>query len=155
MKSPNIVSTYSELEKLISDYEFEKAQNLIETSLTEDATKSMLVKIAGHTSGNLVYTFVSKVLQKDENSFWHKVASKVAFETFSDEHEAEKTGLYHILKAIEHDPTNWKMKEEALKHFRDGALPEKYIKPYAEAVLRQEPTNHIALMAVESEVEAF
>lgn len=146
------MTPYETLLGLCNEYRFDEASTFL-ANYDEAEQMKLIVRLAKKHASSLAYAFTSHMLQKEENNFWHQAASTIAFETFPEKTEAHKTGLYHLLKAIEFAPFDWKMKESALKYHQEGILPERYTKPFAEAVLRQEPTNPIALRVVEMEEE--
>ncbi|WP_020526407.1 hypothetical protein [Flexithrix dorotheae] len=149
LSAKSMDSTTSQISQLILDYKFNEAEELIKSNFNEDDVLELLEQISKGKPGLLAYTFAAHLSEKHQNSFWHRIAASLAIQTLEEKSHAQNTSLYHILKAVELDPKDWELKEQALSFYPENLLPERYVKPFAEAVLRQDPTNELALGAVE------
>ncbi|MBX2843166.1 MAG: hypothetical protein KTR26_15460 [Flammeovirgaceae bacterium] len=142
-------STTQQISQLILEYKFNEAEKLIKANIKEDAVLKLLERLAKGKVGLLAYTFAAHLSEKLQNSFWHRISASLASKSLEGKAHSQNTSLYHILKAVELNPQDWELKEKALSFYSENLLPERYVKPFAEAVLRQDPTNQLALGAVE------
>lgn len=109
-----------------------------------------LDSLIGSVSAKVVFEFVSLIANQKNHAIWHKAAAKIALERLSGDAQLLRQGMAHLLKAVEETPEDWQLKAFALHFAEDGMLPKPYAKHFAEAVLKVEPANRVALSVSES-----
>lgn len=142
------------LDELINEHKFDEAVHL----LNHDEYRGVFKMLVDEKSPNLDlksgYRFCVYALDRnDSDIFWQKMAFQIAQLLSTNDNSFKRISLNHLLKAIAMDSTDWKLKEIALGYFEAGLLPEQFSKPYAEIVIRRDPTNRNALRVLESEWE--
>lgn len=144
MNELNTNDPHKELALLILSYRFEEAREFINQHIKEPQIIRTLHYITEQETGLLSYAFINYVLQKEENSFWHKVASVISSESLDKIDKGHQTGLYHLLRAIELNPDDYLLKESALRFYNLQLLGKEKAMEFAQAVLQAEPENRQA-----------
>ena len=140
------------LDELINEHKFDEAVHLLNHNEYREAFENLVGDASQGLDFKSGYQFCVYAIKRDESEvFWYKMAYKIAQILADKDGSFKHTALEHLLKAIAKDPTDWKLKESALDYFEEGILPEDFAKPYAEIVIRRDPTNRNALRVLESE----
>lgn len=142
--TPKTDTQENQLSELIKKRQFEEAEMLLKSAYPESQIIRVLHQLAEQSTGLLTYTFAHYLIQKYNTSFWHKVAAVIASESLDHVVEGHNAGLYHILKAIELNPTDWLLQESALGFYAKGLLDRSQALSFAQEVLKHEPTNKLA-----------
>jgi hypothetical protein len=124
---------------------FEEAEQLLHAFYQPHQFSRVLHQIAENKTGLITYTFITTLIQKYNSSFWHKIAAVIAAESLDHVQEGLNVGLYHVLKAIELNASDWQLKEIALGYHAKGLLDTDQAKVFAKEVLEHEPNNKLAL----------
>jgi hypothetical protein len=140
------------LENLLLDLQFEQARALFEQTHTPEMIFRDLKKMTKTAVGTLAYTFAAHAAERTNSSVWHQIAAKLAIDVLTEMPNARKSGLEHLLKAIETDEYDVELKQYALSFSQEGLLPRRYIRAFAEAVLKVDPANHLAIRAIEPDL---
>lgn len=136
---------------LLSAHRFSEASTLLLSEVKPSQVTRFLHQVAEQEAGILVYTFVNEQLILSQSAFWHRVAACIISESMGHIKQGHKAGLYHILKAIELDPSDWLLKEYALSFYEEGVLEAPLAKQFAADVLKEEDFNKLALRILEKE----
>ena len=143
-----------QLVNLINQQKFSDASAIIRDKNFSSELAYLIETESDQLDSNQAYSFCTFMLQNQKNGLlWHKLSYKSADMLSKTKPGYKYKALHHLLKAIERDRNDWKLKEAALDFYEGGILPEKFVKPYAEIVIRMDPTNQKALMVLENEWE--
>ena len=142
------------LDELINEHKFDEALHLLNHDEYRRAFQMLVDERSHDLDFNSGYQFCEYAIDRnDSDIFWQKMAFQIAQLLSTNDSSFKRISLDHLLKAIAMDSTDWKLKESALGYFEAGLLPEEFSKPYAEIVIRRDPTNRNALRVLESEWE--
>ena len=141
-----------QLDKLVNEGKFEEVLHLLHHQTFRDDLKSKVTKRNKSLNLEAAYRFCQYAIacQSDE-IYWHKLAFNIAHLLSEKNVSYKHKALSHLLDAINMDKADWKLKEDALVFYDGGFLPEKFVKPFAEIVIRMDPTNRKALEVLEKE----
>jgi hypothetical protein len=137
------------LSALLLSARWDEAAALVAKLPAEDLYVLLEVEARG-AIGMDAYRFASYLADRTNDASRHHIAAKLALEVFGSYSEIQRDGMDHLLKAVEEAPEDWKLKELALHFTGEGVLPNQYVKYFAEAVLKVEPANRIALSITEN-----
>lgn len=141
-----------QLVNLINQQKFSAASAIIKDENYSDELVYLIESESQDLDHNQAYSFCTFMLDNQKNgSLWHKLSYKSADNLSKTKPNYKYKALNHLLKAIEKDNSDWKLKEEALSFYEGGMLPKEFGKAYAEIVIKKDPTNEKALMVLENE----
>lgn len=112
-----------DLEKLIFNYEFDKAKILF-SKLDEKKQIDTLCLIGYESDNILVYTFICYLLQENNTAKMHSLAAEILRFSLCDVNGAYQAAFYHTKKAIELSPNDINLKEYLLFFYE---IPEKLL----------------------------
>lgn len=141
MSTPTVDPHYGELSKLITELKFEEAEKLIHESFDDDYIIHTLHTMAEDKTDVLSYTFVQYMVQKQESSFWHRIAAILLSESLSHFKHSYHAAAFHIKRAIILNPYDWTLKEYAMMLHEHSVISETEASGYAKIVLRHDPNN--------------
>lgn len=137
-------TVYDKLATLITNLSFDEAEKFLSNEVKQESVMRYLHNLAEDTTGILTYTFANYMLQKHENSFWHRAAATLLLDSLDHLLEDKRAALYHLQRAILLDPENWHLKESILNLYNKGLLKAEDAKKYAQEVLKHDSQNRLA-----------
>jgi hypothetical protein len=141
-----------QLDDLINNHRFTEATHLLNHDEFRQIFKSLVSGEYGELDLDSAYKFCKyAIAENGKDIYWHKMAFQIAHLLAEAKVSFKQRAMVHLLDAITLDSTDWKLKESALTYYDGGVLPEKFVKPFAEIVIRMDPTNQNALKVLENE----
>ena len=133
-----------ELSKLLLNYRFDEAEKYIKEHVLGHEIIKVLHWLAEEETGVLTYTFTSYLATKKGTAFWHQASAVLLMESLSHLPSGHIAGYYHLSKAIELAPADWKLKEYALNFYREGLIELDNAREMAHEVQENDPDNKLA-----------
>ncbi len=148
--------TEIQLDRLVNEGKYEEVLHLLQHETFRKEFKSIVAEQDEKLNLEAAYRFCQYAISlQPEEVYFQKMAFSIAHGLSERYVSFKRKALTHLLDAIKMDKTDWKLKENALLFYDGGLLPEKFVKPFAEIVIRMDPTNRNALKVLEKELDVY